>query len=613
MIDLLEIKDPSFIKKMSIKELKELALQIREFLVDSISKTGGHLSSNLGVVEITIAMYYVFDPEKDKFLFDVGHQSYVHKILTGRAKDFSTLRQYNGMSGYINRKESKYDIWESGHSSTTISAMAGMLIASDSKEEKVVSLIGDSSIMNGVAFEGLNFLGSQKNLAPIIILNDNKMGISKSVGALSKAFSRLRGTRLWRGFKRTLNFIFPTFITNTFHQMKRGLKAFIQHDNIFEDLGFDYYGPIKGNDLRACIKALQRIKKNNGPVILHIITQKGKGYAPTESDEEGSFHGVGPFDVKTGITKAIKRKNEHSYSELVAHYLAQKRQEEQFFVVTPAMKVGAQLEEFAQLYPSDFYDVGIAEEHAADMSAGIALSGKRVVLLYYSTFSQRAYDEILNDIARQNLPVIIGIDRAGVVGEDGATHQGIYDIAMFGSMPNVCVLMPKNAQELCGAFNYAFQHSGPIVIRYPRKNVLVDIQGLDYSYTLEPTWEYLNRGKKVCLIAYGPDVLWLQDIIEKYNLDISLVNARFIRPMDEKTLKDLLENHKKILVFEQAVKTGGLYAEILQYCNEEKISTEIYPFCFEMNTILPHGKIQEVLDHYGMSEECIVNKIKELK
>ncbi|MDE7384949.1 MAG: 1-deoxy-D-xylulose-5-phosphate synthase, partial [Anaeroplasmataceae bacterium] len=504
MIDLLEIKDPSFIKDMSIKELKELAGQIREFLVDTISKTGGHLSSNLGVVEITIAMYYVFDPEKDKFLFDVGHQSYVHKILTGRAKDFSHLRQYGGMSGYIRREESKYDIWESGHSSTTISAMAGMLLASEKKEEKVISLIGDSSIMNGVAFEGMNFLGSQKKLAPIVILNDNKMGISKSVGALSKAFSRLRGTRLWRGFKRVLNFIFPTFITNWFHQVKRGIKAFIQQDNIFEDLGFDYYGPIKGNDLRACIKALQRVKKNTEPVLLHVITKKGKGYAPSELDEEGSFHGVSPFDKSTGEPLRKPNDNEHSYSDLVTHYLTKKREEEPFFVVTPAMKSGSKLEKFARKYPDDFYDVGIAEEHAADMAAGIAIQNKKVVLLYYSTFSQRAFDEILNDIARQNLPVIIGIDRAGVVGEDGATHQGIYDIAMFGLMPNVKIAMPKDAEELVGIFNYAFKETCPFVIRYPRGNVITNLDFLNNKTILSPSWEYMKKGHKKCVISYGP-------------------------------------------------------------------------------------------------------------
>lgn len=335
LIDLLAIKDPSFIKDMSIKELKELASQIREFLIEHLSKTGGHLSSNLGVVEITIAMYYVFDSEKDKFIFDVGHQSYVHKILTGRAKDFETLRQFDGLSGYISKEESKYDVWESGHSSTSISVMTGMLLASDNPEAKFVSLIGDSSIMNGVALEGLNFLGSRKKLAPIIILNDNKMGISKSVGAISKIFSRMRGTKIWRNFKLVLNYIFPTCITNCFHQIKRGVKALIQHDNIFEDMGFDYYGPIKGNDLRACIKALQRIKKNTEPVILHILTQKGKGYLPSETDEEGSFHGVGPFDIQTGKPLYKPQEHEHSFSEIVANYLTKKHLETPFFVVTP--------------------------------------------------------------------------------------------------------------------------------------------------------------------------------------------------------------------------------------------------------------------------------------
>lgn len=610
MIDLLEIKDPSFIKDMSIKELKELAGQIREFLVDTISKTGGHLSSNLGVVEITIAMYYVFDPEKDKFLFDVGHQSYVHKILTGRAKDFIHLRQYGGMSGYIRREESKYDIWESGHSSTTISAMAGMLLASEDKEEKVISLIGDSSIMNGVAFEGMNFLGSQKKLAPIVILNDNKMGISKSVGALSKAFSRLRGTHLWRGFKRVLNFIFPTFITNWFHQVKRGVKAFIQQDNIFEDLGFDYYGPIKGNDLRACIKALKRVKKNTEPVLLHVITQKGKGYAPSELDQEGSFHGVSPFDKSTGKPLKQPLLNEHSYSDLVTHYLTKKREEEPFFVVTPAMKAGSKLEKFAESYPNDFYDVGIAEEHAADMAAGIALQNKRVVLLYYSTFSQRAFDEILNDIARQNLPVIIGIDRAGVVGEDGATHQGIYDVAMFGLMPNVKIAMPKDAEELVGIFNYAFTESNPFVIRYPRGKVITNLDFSNNKKIISPSWEYLKKGHKKCVISYGPDILRIQSLIDEEGLECSIVNARYIRPLDTKLLEDILSNHKKVVVIEQVTIKGSLYQDIIEYAYQNRFKTKIESISFEENVSIPHGKIEEVLNHYGMSNEDILNKIR---
>ncbi|MDE7161159.1 MAG: 1-deoxy-D-xylulose-5-phosphate synthase [Anaeroplasmataceae bacterium] len=610
MIDLLEIKDPSFIKDMSIKELKELAWQIREFLVDHISKTGGHLSSNLGVVEITIAMYYVFDPEKDKFLFDVGHQSYVHKILTGRAKDFENLRQFGGMSGYIRREESKYDIWESGHSSTTISAMAGMLIGNENKSEKVVSLIGDSSIMNGVAFEGLNFLGSQSKLAPIIILNDNKMGISKSVGALSKALSRLRGTRFWRGFKRVLNFIFPTFITNRFHQLKRGVKAFIQHDNIFEDLGFDYYGPIKGNDLRACIKALQRVQKNTEPVILHVITQKGKGYAPSELDQEGSFHGVGPFDKHTGKSLKVLKPNECSYSEVVSHYLKTKRETEQFYVVTPAMKAGAKLEKFAESYPNDFYDVGIAEEHAADMAAGMALKDKKVVLLYYSTFSQRAFDQVLNDIARQNLPVIIGIDRAGVVGEDGATHQGIYDIAMFKLMPNMTIAMPRNPEELVGIFNYAFTHQGPIVIRYPRGCVIQNLYTLDYKNMILPSWEFLKRGHQKCVISYGPDVERFVKLAEENEIDCSILDARYIRPMDLIALEKALKTHDQILVIEQTTIRGSLYEDIVVYAHEHQFTNKIESISFAENLTLPHGKIQDVLDHYGMSNEDIIKKMR---
>lgn len=611
LIDLLEIKDPSFIKSMSIKELKELAWQIREFLVDHISKTGGHLSSNLGVVEITIAMYYVFDYEKDKFIFDVGHQSYVHKILTGRAKDFVTLRQYGGMSGYINREESKYDVWESGHSSTSISAMTGMLLASNNRDEKIISLIGDSSMMNGVALEGLNFLGTRKNLAPIIILNDNKMGISKSVGAISKIFSRMRGTKFWRGLKRLLNFIFPTCITNGFHKLKRAIKALIQHDNIFEDMGFDYYGPIKGNDLRSCIKALQRVKKNTEPVVLHILTQKGKGYAFSEVDEEGSFHGVGPFDVKTGKPLKEVKENEYSFSQMVAEYLTKKRLKEEFFVVTPAMKAGAKLEHFAQLYPKDFFDVGIAEEHAADMSAGMALRGKKVVLLYYSTFSQRAYDEILNDIARQKLPVIIGIDRAGVVGEDGVTHQGIYDVAMFSAMPHTTITMPKDAQELVNLFNYAFeQNLGPFIIRYPRKNFIQDLNEINFSSNLEFSWEEMLHGTKKCAISYGPDILRLVEIIEKNNLNCGAVNARFIKPIDEKMLAMLVEEYQELVIFEQVVTPGSLYYSILNFLNTHSLSCKVSYVSFNPDVAIPHGKIEEVLNHYGFSNDNIIDILK---
>lgn len=610
MVDLMEIKDPSFLKSLSIKELKELASQVRAFLIDNISKTGGHLSSNLGVVELTIAMYYVFDPEKDKFLFDVGHQSYVHKILTGRAKEFATLRQLHGLSGYISRAESKYDVWESGHSSTSISAMTGILLSND-EDTRVISVIGDSSIMNGVALEGLNFLGQLKDKAPIIILNDNKMGISKSVGALSKAFSKLRGSDFYRGIKTVLNKIFPAALTRWAHQVKRGIKGFIQQDNIFEDMGFDYYGPYDGNDLSYCIKMMKKIKDRNQPVVLHLLTKKGKGYLPSEEDKTGDFHGVPPFDIATGRVLQPLPEHEKSYSKIVADYLVWYREQQHFFVVTPAMKAGAKLEEFASLYPKDFYDVGIAEEHAAVMSAGMALSGKRVVLLMYSTFAQRAYDEILNDICRQNLKVIIGIDRSGIVGEDGATHQGIYDLSMFMEMPNIQVCMPKDARETVGLFNYAFRYATtPVVIRYPRGNAVLK-EELDYSYMCDLSWEYLREGTELCIIGFGPDIERIAALTDGI-VSVSVVNARAIKPMDGAMLERIFQSGLPVLVIEQAVSSGTLLHKVLEYKERHLFCSPVYGHSFDCDTIIPHGRIKDVYEEYGFSDAALLKKITEV-
>ena len=608
MIDLYSIKDPSFIKDLSIKELKELAKEIRIFLVENISKTGGHLSSNLGVVEITIAMYYVFDPEKDKFLFDVGHQSYVHKILTGRAKEFSTLRQYGGLSGYINKSESKYDVWESGHSSTSISAMSGIL-KSDDSDMKVVSLIGDSSMMNGVAIEGLNYLGQTNDKRAIIILNDNKMGISKSVGALSKAFAKLRGSALNRGLKKVLTKILPKGLVHVFHQFKRGIKGFFQNDNIFEDLGFDYFGPYDGHDLKVLIKLFRRIKDAKSPVVLHLQTIKGKGYKPSEEDKKGSFHGVPPFDIETG--KPLKScENKISYSKMVSDFLVEKRKNTEFTVITPAMKEGAKLDAFADLYPNDFIDVGIAEEHATVMSAGIALSNKNVVLLMYSTFAQRAYDELLNDIARQNLHVIVGIDRAGLVGEDGSTHHGLYDVSMFNSMPNFYLGMPKDQQELIGMFNYAFTIKNPIVIRYPRfSEEKVEV---DYNYIIDNTWEMIIDGENTLAIGYGIKLGFYKKIIEDNNLNIGLCNARFIKPIDTNMLDKVFNKYKKIIVFETVIQSGSLYEKILDYKEQHQYTSRVYKHIFDTNTIIPHGDLKSLYDNYDNSIEDILKYMKEV-
>ena len=609
MIDLESIKDPKFIKDLSMKELYELCDQIRQFLIDNISITGGHLSSNLGVVEIIVAMYYVFDVDKDEFLFDVGHQAYVHKILTGRAKDFKTLRQFNGMSGYIKRTESEYDIWESGHSSTSISAASGLMVSNDSKRQVV--LIGDSSISNGISFEGLNYLGQVKGKSPIIILNDNKMGISKSVGALTKTFLRLRSTKIVRSTKSGLQKILPNFIIRFGHQIKRSIKGLFQHDNMFEDLGFDYYGPYYGNRLKSVIRLFERVKNNKEPVVLHLLTKKGMGYKPSENDLEGSFHGVGPFDPKTGIEYNTSP-NMISYSEVIGKYLLNKRDKEQFFVITPAMKNGAHLSEFADKYKNDFIDVGIAEEHAAVMSAGIALHNKKVVLLMYSTFAQRAYDEFLNDISRQNLNVIIGIDRAGIVGEDGETHQGLYDVSMFMSMPNIIVTMPRNIDEAIGLFNYAFKESKPMVIRYPKAKEV--IKEFDYNYECDLSWEILKNGNSGIVLGYGDDITRILNLSNQNNLDITIVNARCIKPCDETMLKQIFEMNLPILVFEQVVSSGTLYSKVLEYKEENDYKSKVYKHSFSPDTIIPHGNKKDVYKAYGLSNDEIIdwinNKIK---
>ncbi len=608
MFDLESITDPSFIKKLSIKELNELAKDIRLFLIDNISKTGGHLSSNLGVVEITIAMYYVFDPEKDKFLFDVGHQSYVHKILTGRAKDFKTLRQYGGMSGYISKTESKYDIWESGHSSTSISAMAGMLV-NDNESDRIITVIGDSSITNGIALEGLNYIGEKKDKRAIIILNDNKMGISKSVGAFSKMFSRMRGTRFYRGFKAFLIHILPRIIVRIFHRLKRSFKALIQHDNMFEDMGYDYYGPYDGNNIKTLIKLFERIKTHtDSPVVLHLNTIKGKGYKISEEDKNGDFHGVPPFDPLTG--EPLKKPQGISYSEAVSNYLIEKRKNNEFVVITPAMLAGSKLLKFQTEYSKDIFDVGIAEEHAAVMGAGVALNNKRVVLLMYSTFAQRAFDEFLNDIARQDLPVIIGIDRAGIVGEDGATHQGIYDVAMFSLMPNFIITMPRNQQELIGLFNYAFTEKHPIVIRYPRQRELES--NIDYNYVSNLNWELLNNGTKLNILGYGTDIERISKLVKDNNLDSNVYDCKSIKPMDLNALDSIFNNGLPIIVFEQAVSSGTLYHKILEYKEEKNYKSKVYKHSFDTNTLIPHGSMKDVYEHFGLSDDDLLKAIKDL-
>lgn len=610
-MNLEDIENPEFLQKLSKKEMKALCKDIRTFLIDNISKTGGHLASNLGVVELTVALHYVFHDEFDKILFDVGHQAYTHKILTGRAKMFKTLRKTGGLSGFTNYDESKYDSWESGHSSNSISAMAGFLLAKKNGDRKigdVVNVIGDSSIANGMAFEGLNFLTTLKYSKPIIVLNDNKMGISKSVGALSRVFQAMRGSIIYRGIKKVLVTINPRFVVNWFHQVKRSIKGFIQSDNIFEDMGYDYYGPYDGNDIKEVIRALERVKESKNPCVVHFITKKGLGYEMAENDELGSYHGVGPFDIETGKPLKAYKEDEYSYSEIVAKSLISIRRHHPFILINPATMVGNRLVKFEREFPYSMYDVGIAEEHAASMAGAIALNKQSVALLIYSTFAQRAYDQILNDIARRNLHVVMGFDRCGLIAEEGSTHQGIYDVAMLNSMPNMRICMGKNLAETKALIEYAFKIDGPVVVRYPKANEI---------YTSDITiknmkWEQLKTGKKINIISYGHDILRISDIIDNNKVDANLFNARFIRPMDFEMLDEIFSNNLPILVVEQVVKNASLGEMILSYANDKKIAINLTHMAIPTDSFVIQASYLDLLKEYKLDDETILKEIKKL-
>ncbi len=610
-MNLEDIENPLFLQNLSKKELKKLCEEIRQFLIENISKTGGHLASNLGVVELTVALHYVFHNQNDKLIFDVGHQAYTHKILTGRAKDFKNLRKTGGLSGFTNYDESPYDCWESGHSSTSISALSGFLLAKRNGNKEigdVVSIIGDSSIANGMAFEALNFASTIDGERPIIILNDNKMGISKSVGALSNMFNMMRRLKFYRGLKRFLIKINPRFVVNWFHQVKRSIKGLIQTDNIFEDMGYDYYGPYDGNDLNDVIRALERAKISKSPCVIHFLTKKGLGYEKAENDELGSYHGVGPFDISTGKSLKIYEENEFSYSEIVAKSLIETRRKLPFILINPATMVGNRLIKFEKEFPQSIFDVGIAEEHAATMAAAIALNKQKVALLIYSTFAQRCYDQILNDIARRNLNVVMGFDRAGLIAEEGSTHQGIYDIAMLNSMPNITICMGKNLAETKALISYAFKIEGPVVVRYPKANEIYtsDLEVLDMR------WQYEEKGSALTIISYGHDVMRIKRLINENNIDASLVNARFIRPIDKQLLIKIFDDGNPILVVEQVVKNGSLGQLISSYANEVGKKINLTHLAIDTDEYIIQASYNDLLNKYHLDNESILKEMKKI-
>lgn len=618
-MNILDIQNPKFLKKLKKKELESLSSDIREFLVDKISKNGGHLSSNLGIVDLTIAIHKVFDSPKDKIIFDVGHQSYTHKILTGRVNDFDKLRKFNGLSGFQKRNESIHDAYEAGHSSTSLSAALGYAMARDMNKKKynVIAIIGDGSIGNGLAYEALNHIGSIKTPL-IVILNDNEMSISKNVGAINNMLDKIRSNYKYEKAKNSTKNIIRLIpligkpLNQFMSLLKESLKKIYLKDGyLFEEFGLDYFGPINGHDYDEMLTYLEIAKKADHPVLLHVITEKGKGYEFSENDEEGKWHGVAPFNKETG--KALKTDDTKiSWSEVISKKLIElAKKDEDIVAITPAMANGAKLNKFKETFPKRFIDVGIAEEHALVMANAMAIEGKKPFVSIYSTFLQRGYDQVQQDIARMNLPVVIGIDRAGIVGEDGETHQGIYDISYLSHIPNLVIMAPHNSKEAGDLLYTAFQLNKPVAIRYSRKKI---------EYTEDKnekiklgTWEELSKGKDGTIITYGDfidNAQIIRENLQKENIDIGIVNARFIKPFDKSMFEEILSKNNEIFIYEETAEIGSLGERLCSYAVNKNYKNNITTFSIE-DKFIEQGSPEQVLKKLELDVDSITNKIKD--
>jgi len=617
MQNVIDIENPLFLKDLKNEELKELASDIRSFLIESVSKTGGHLSSNLGVVELTIALHTIFDFSKDKILFDVGHQSYVHKILTGRAKDFVHLRQLHGLCGFQKMSESIYDVWEAGHAGTALSAALGMALAREAKNEDhaIVAVVGDGSIPNGMSFEALNHIGSTKQKL-IVILNDNNMSISQNVGALSHSIARLRNSQSYVNAKQEVkgilnqNFV-GSAVLRGMRVVKDSIKRSIIHPSIFTEMGLEYLGPIDGHNYHELFNALETAKQHDGPVLVHVITTKGKGFHLSENDKNGHWHGVSQFDPDTGNNLGSLPLNHLSWSEVVSETLIRlAKQEPKLTVITPAMIQGSKLEKFFALYPQRSIDCGIAEEHAATLASAMALNGLKPFLSIYSTFIQRAYDQINHDIARMESPVVIGIDRSGLVGEDGPTHHGVFDIGILRPLPNLIIAQPKDAFEAQNILYTAFKLNRPYAIRYPRGSAIYrEVEAFEMIET--GTWTVLGNLEtaRVVVVAYGPDVDKIKDKIDANQLPVCVVNARFIKPLDDGLLNYLTQLNKHVIVYETDMLAGGLSSAIMEWLAERHLKLDMDRIGI-MDHFVTHGSVPDLRRYENIDISSLFERIK---
>lgn len=612
-----KIQKPNDIKKIPADQLPALAEEIRKFIIESLSKTGGHLASNLGVVELTIAMHRVFDLPKDKLIWDVGHQSYTHKILTGRKDGFETLRREGGISGFPKRSESDCDVFDTGHSSTSISAGVGYVRARELKKENysVISIIGDGALTGGMAYEALNNAASLKSNF-IIVLNDNEMSITENVGGMSSYLSGLRTASAYTGFKmdvtKALNRIpgIGPGMVDAMRKTKSSIKQIIIPGMLFEDMGLTYLGPVDGHNIPQLIKTFQEAKRFEGPILVHVLTQKGRGYEPAMR-HPARFHGAGPFDVKTGLPVGKSNPTYTDVFSTVMRKMGDRRKD--VAAVTAAMMTGVGLKRFSNMFPDRCFDVGIAEEHAVTFAAALSLGGITPVVAIYSSFLQRAYDQIMHDVCMQNLHVVFAIDRAGLVGYDGETHHGIFDLSYLGSMPNMTILAPKNLWELSDMIKFAVDYDGPIAVRYPRGEAYTGLKEFRAPICLGKS-EVIHEGSRVALLAVGSMVKMAEEVQkqlkERMDMDAALMNARFVKPIDEELLRSFADTYELVVTLEENVKDGGFGERVLAFAEEEDL-----PFGVEIialpDRFIPHGSVSYQMKQVGFTPEDICGRIEE--
>lgn len=615
MLELLKsIHGPEDVKNLSIKELDDLAKEVRTFLIQSLSQTGGHLASNLGVVELTIALHYVFQSPVDQFVWDVGHQAYVHKLLTGRRAGFKHLRQLDGMSGFPKRKESVHDVFETGHSSTSISAALGMAKARDLKGEnnQVVAIIGDGALTGGMAFEALNNAG-RANSHLIVILNDNEMSISKNVGGIGRYLNKLRSSKDYLKVKEDVEDalhkvpVVGEHMVRTIKKTKESVKSFVIENTLFEQLGFTYLGPVDGNNTLELIEILNNAKEMRGPILIHVKTKKGKGYSWAE-EKPSSFHSVSPFKISTG--ESISKSHTVTFSEKFGEsVLNAADSNEKIVAITAAMPEGTGLLPFAKAYPRRFFDVGIAEEHALTFAAGMASQGYKPVVAIYSSFLQRAYDQILHDVCLQNLNVIIGVDRAGLVGEDGPTHHGLYDMAFLGSMPNMTILSPKMPEEMEAALDYALRYSGPIAIRYPRGTASVELKYINDFKNLE--FKTLENGNNMAMIVTGRMVqtaLEVRKLLAEQGYELAVIEAPCVCPINKEAISKAAESYHYLFTLEDGIIQGGFGEKV--FAHLALSGAQIEGKCFgHQSGLIPHGKVDALFKQEHLDAESIANEL----